>query len=263
MTVFPYGVQLHTVRTELQKDFVRTIEKVASIGYTEVEFAGYFNHPPKEIRQLLDRLRLTAPGIHVPYNSINDSLRQTIDDALILGHRYIILPGVDENLRRTIDDWKRIAESLNRAGEISRKSGVQMAYHNHEAELLPINRIIPYHLLLEECAPELVSMEMDVYWIIVGGHDPNDYLSKYPGRFPLLHLKDAMKAKLPPGKDINSIPLRDRFIMSDVGSGIIDWRQVLDTAAKTGVKHCFVEHDHPSSPIESIKISHAYLGHIQ
>jgi sugar phosphate isomerase/epimerase len=262
MTLFPYGLQLHTVRTELQKDFVRTIEKVASIGYTEVEFAGYFNHPPKEIRQLLDRLRLIAPGAHVPYDSLIDSLGKTIDDALILGHRYIVLPGVDENLRRTIDDWKRIADNLNRAGEVTRKSEIQIVYHNHEAELVPLNGVIPYHMLLEECQPDLVGMEMDVCWIVVGGHDPFGYFLKYPGRFPLLHLKDVMKAKLPEGKDINSIPLRDRFIMSDVGSGFIDWKSLLAAAAISGTRHCFVEHDHPETPVESVETSYRYLKNL-
>jgi sugar phosphate isomerase/epimerase len=263
MTFFPYGVQLHTVRTELQKNFVRTIEKVASIGYTEVEFAGYFNHPPKEIRQLLDRLRLTAPGVHVPYKSIIDSLPQTIEDALMLGHRYIILPGVDENLRRTVDDWNRIAENLNRAGEVTRKSGIQMVYHNHEAELVPLNGIIPYHLLLEECQQDLVGMEMDVCWIAVGGYDPLAYFQKYPGRFPLLHLKDVAKVPsypVPPGG--KPFPLRDQLTMTEVGSGFIDWKSLLTVAVKAGTGHFFVEHDHPEHPVESIETSYQYLKSI-
>ena len=182
------GVQLYTVRDLLAKDFDGTLAAVAAIGFTEVEFAGYFKRTPQEVRDTLKRHQLTAPAAHVPYDSLTgDAWARVIDDARTVGHRYLVNAWVDESVRKQPDAWKRIAETYNRAGDVSKRAGIQFAYHNHHFEFAPradAGGKLPYDILLESCDPALVKMEMDLCWIVAAGKDPLDYFSRYPGRFP-------------------------------------------------------------------------------
>ncbi len=160
------------------------------------------------------------------------------------------------------DGWKRAIDTFNHAGEISKKSGIQFAYHNHWFEFLPVNGKLPYDMLLEQCDPDLVKMELDLCWITVAGADPLTYFNRYPGRFPLVHVKDMKKlpkVSAAGGQDFGD-SLKD---MTEVGSGIIDWKRILGQSEKAGIKHYIVEHDKPQAPIESIKISYDYLSKLR
>lgn len=240
------GLQLYTVRDALEKQFDETLAKVSATGYCEVEFAGYFDHPPKEIRAALDRHGLTAPSAHIDYEIVEKQWPQTLEAAHIVGHSYLICPWIDESQRSQPDGWKRAADLFNRAGEASRKAGIQFGYHNHDFEFKPAQSLggkLPYDFLLAETDPHLVQMEMDLYWITFGGKDPLSYFDRYPGRFPLVHVKDMTS---------------DRR-MTEVGSGAIDWKRIFAQSAKAGIKHYFVEHDEPASPFDSIRNSFDYL----
>ena len=166
------GIQLYTVRSVMQDDFEGKLAKVAEIGYREVEFAGYEDHTPQEIRAMLDRHGLTGPSAHMPYKSLGDGWPGVLDAAHVVGHKYLVNPYIDDEVRKGPDGWKRAAETFNRAGEASQKAGIQFAYHNHWFEFAPVNGKLPYDILLEECDPKLVKMEMDLCWIMVGGQDP-------------------------------------------------------------------------------------------
>lgn len=252
------GVQLYTVRDDMKKDFEGTITKVAAVGYKEVEFAGYFDHSPKDIRAILDRNGLTAPSMHIGYASLGEKWPGVIEAATVVGHQYIVNPWIEEELRKQPDIWKRAAETFNRAGEISKKSGIQFAYHNHWFEFIPLNGKMPYDTLLEECDPNLVKMQLDLCWITVGGQDPLKYFDRYPGRFPLVHVKDIKKlprVSTAGAQDFGS-SLED---MTEVGSGLIDWKRIFALSDKAGIKHYFVEHDHPKDGFASIKASFEYL----
>ena len=242
------GVQLYTVREVMKDDFEGKLAKVAAIGYREVEFAGYENRTPQEIRAMLDRHGLTAPSAHVPYKSLGDSWPAALDAAHVVGHEYLVNPYIDDEVRKGPDGWKRAAETFNRAGEASHKAGIQFAYHNHWFEFAPVNGKLPYDILLEECDPKLVKMEMDLCWIEVGGQDPLKYFKKYPGRFPLVHVKDLTripKVDASGGQSFgDSLPE-----MTEVGSGIIDWKTIFRQGEKAGIKHYFVEHDHPRASV--------------
>ena len=212
-------MQLYTVREVMKDDFEGKLAKVAEIGYREVEFAGYENHTPQEIRAMLDRHGLTGPSAHVPYKSLGDAWPGVLDAAHVVGHQYLVNPYIDDDVRKGPDGWKRAAETFNRAGEASQKAGIQFAYHNHWFEFAPVNGKLPYDILLEECDPKLVKMEMDLCWIEVGGQDPLKYFKKYPGRFPLVHVKDLTKipkVDASGGQNFgDSLPE-----MTEVGSGI-------------------------------------------
>jgi sugar phosphate isomerase/epimerase len=256
------GVQLYTVRSEMKQDFEGKLAKVAAIGYREVEFAGYEGHSAKQVRSMLDRHGLKGPSAHVDYKSLGEKWPSLLEDAYVVGHQYLVNPYIDDEVRQKPDGWKRAAETFNRAGAASQKAGIQFAYHNHWFEFTSVNGKLPYDILLQECDPKLVQMEMDLCWIKVGGQDPLKYFNRYPGRFPLVHVKDltAMpKVDASGGQNFgDSLPE-----MTEVGSGIIDWEKIFSHSEEAGIKHYFVEHDHPKAPFESIRTSYQYLAKLR
>jgi sugar phosphate isomerase/epimerase len=256
------GLQLYTVRDLMKQDFDGTLAKVAATGYKEVEFAGYFDRSPKDVRAAVDRHGLTAPSAHIEYKNLGEKFPEVIEAAKVVGHEYLVNPWIDENIRKQPDGWKQAAETFNRAGEACKKAGIQFAYHNHWFEFLPVNGKLPYDLLLTDCDPNLVKMELDLCWITVGGQDPLKYFDRYPGRFPLVHVKDVKRVPLVTAggaQDFGS-SMKD---MTEVGSGIIDWKKIFAQSDKAGIKHYFVEHDNPKKPLESIKKSYDYLARLR
>jgi sugar phosphate isomerase/epimerase len=245
------GLELYTVRDLLKKDFEGTIVKVAKIGYKEVEFAGYLNdlpnlNPPlKRAREILDANGLSAPSTHVAYIILSpENWPKAIEAGKVLGHEYIVNPSIDRELAKTSDGWKRAAETFNRAGEESQKSGIQLGYHNHVEEFKALaDGKLPYDILLSECDAKLVKMELDLGWAHEAKADPLAYFAKYPGRFPLVHVKD----------------FDQHDMMTEVGNGVIDWKAIFAKSELAGIKHYFVEHDEPMMPLESIQKSYEYL----
>lgn len=240
-------MQLYTVRSEMQKSVERTLEAVARIGYREVEFAGFFGKPAREIRSLLDANGLTAPSSHAAdLDTIRSRFAQALDDAQIVGHQYLVCASLPRS-EQTIDGYKRVAAEFNRAGEQAAKAGVTLAYHNHDFEFRPLGDTIGYDILLAECDPRLVQMQMDLFWIAKGGRDPLAYFARYPGRFYSVHVKD-MDAQ---GQ------------MVDVGAGQIPFARYFAQASQAGIRHYFVEHDSPGDPMGSIQASYAHLARLR
>ena len=256
------GVQLYTVRDLMKEDFEGTIAKVASIGYKEVEFAGYFGRTPQQVRAVVDNNGLTAPSTHVQYDELDDKFPSVIEASKTIGMDYIVCPWIPEELRKSPDIWKQASVKFNKCGEQTKKAGIQFAYHNHWFEFLPVNGKLPYDELLALCDKDLVKMELDLCWISVAGSDPLKYFNRAPGRFPLVHVKDMKK--MPPisqaGTQDFGSSLKD---MTEVGSGIIDWKKIFAQSEKAGIKHYIVEHDHPAKPLESIKTSYEYLSRLR
>ena len=251
------GVQLYTVRDLMKDDFDGTIAKVAKIGYKEVEFAGYFGRTGQQVRAVCDKNGLAAVSTHVQYDELDDKFPSVIDTSKTIGLKYIVCPWIPEDLRKSPDIWKKASEKFNRCGDLSKKAGMQFAYHNHWFEFLPVDGKLPYDELLKECDPNLVKMEMDLCWIIAAGGDPLKYFSAYPGRFPLVHVKDLKTLpKITAGGAQN---YGDTVDLTEVGSGLIDWKRIFAQSDKAGIKHYIVEHDHPKQPIESIAGSYEYL----
>lgn len=254
------GVQLYTVREELQRDFRGTLARVAALGYREVEFAGYFNQPPRVLRALLDDLGLAAPSAHVGEGLFGPEAQRVIDDAHVLGHRYLVLAWVPQAQWQDVDGWKRRVQAFNRVGELCRRAGLQFCYHNHHFEFASLQGQRPYDLLLAGCDAALVQMELDVCWAAAARQDPLQLLREHPGRFPMLHLKQ-LKA-LPPlaGEDLLSMKLDETAaLLTEVGPGVVDFARLLADPASAGVRHCFVEHDRPAAALASLEASLRYL----
>jgi sugar phosphate isomerase/epimerase len=261
------GLQLYTVRDLMKKDFEGTIAKVAQIGYKEVEFAGYYGRSPQEVLGILQKDGLTSPSAHVGYDIVEKQWSETLDTAHAIGHGFVVCPWIDARQRKTQDGWKSAAELFNRAGEAAQKAGIQFAYHNHAFEFEPSEALggkMPYDFLLENTDAKLVKMEMDLCWITVGGQDPVKYFDHYPGRFPLVHVKD-WTSKGPGGNDYGGATGASKKPghMTDVGQGEIDWKRIFAQSGKAGIQHYFVENDEPKSAFEDIKISYDYLANFK
>jgi sugar phosphate isomerase/epimerase len=257
------GLQLYTVRDAMKSDFEGTIAKVAQIGYKELEFAGYFDKSPKEIAAIIAKNGLTAPSCHVSYEVVEGKWSQQIEAAHTIGHKFIVCPSINDKQRNEPDGYQRAADLFQKAGEQSLKAGIQFAYHNHISEFQPSEAIggkLPYDVLLVS-NPKFVKMELDLCWISVAGKDPVDYFNKYPGRFPLVHVKD-MKHLPKPGETRAADPDKEMSNMTEVGGGEIDWKRIFSHSQKAGIQHYFVEHDYPNDAFASITKSFQYLNNL-
>ena len=260
------GMQLYTVRGELEKDFDGTLAKIAAIGYREVEFAGYFGRTPAQVRDSLKRHGLTAPSAHVDFASLTgDRWARALDGARTIGHRYIVNAWVDESIRDQPGAWQRIADTYNTAAAVAKRRGIQFAYHNHHFEFYPradAGGKLPMDLILESCDPQLVQIELDLCWIAAAGKDPVEYFRRHPGRFPMVHVKGLRKVP-----DASAQPVQiDRILpdITDVGhEDAIDWPRIFAHAKTAGIKHYFVEHDNPKQPFDSLRNSYEYVSRLR
>jgi len=238
------GIQLYTLRDEMARSVFDTFQELARIGYSEVEFAGYFDHDAKAVRGLLDEHGLRAPSSHVPLELMQSQPDKTIDFAIAVGHRYLVVPWLAEDLRQSIDQYRQTAATLNKIGEKCRAAGLMFAYHNHDFEFDVIDGEVPYDVLLNETDPDLVAMEMDVFWVSKAGQSPIQYINDWPGRFPLWHIKD----------------ISSEGTMVDVGDGVIDFRSLFEHRETAGLQHGFVEHDRPEDAFHTAERSYGYLA---
>ena len=247
------GLQLYTVRDKIQQDLKSTLEKVAKIGYNSCEAAGYnvtdgtfYNMAPKAFVDLLNSLGMPLHSSHTVFEL--DAAEKVIGDAAASGAKYIIYPYLPDQFRTNLDGWKATAEKFNKIGEIAKTNGIKFGYHNHAFEFEKMEDQIPYDLLLTETDPSLVTFEMDTYWVTRGGHNPVDYIKKYPGRFELWHIKDMVKTE-------------DMFF-APVGSGRMDFASIFAEKETSGMKYFFVEQDSfkDLDPMESIEMSYKYLN---
>ena len=242
------GIQLYTVREQMKADFEGTLARIAQIGYKEVEFAGYFDRSPTDVRAILARNGLSAPATHMMSDN-PEGWKKAVDLAKAVGHDYLVAPWIPQERRMTLDGWKRVADEFNRVGQVAKDAGIQFAYHNHDFEFPRMEGQVPYDVLLQSTDPKLVQLEIDLYWITKGGQDPLTYFARWPGRIPLVHVKDSMGG--PEHK------------MVDVGQGKIEWGRIFAKRAQAGIKHFFVEHDQPPQPFDDIAVSYKYLSQLE
>lgn len=233
------GIQLYTIRSEMQKDVPGSLKKIADIGYKEVEFAGYFGHEPAEIRKMVGDLGMTAPSAHIQDATFIDNPQKTIDEALAAGHLWLVMPWVKPELRTTIDQWKNIADICNKFAAHCKAAGLRFAYHNHDFEFAPIGGALPYDVLMKSTDPATVKFELDMYWAKKGGQDLAALMAQHQGRIVMVHVKDM----LPNGA------------MTDVGLGTIPFAQLLGAAYARPIEHYFVENDDTTTPFESAATS--------
>jgi sugar phosphate isomerase/epimerase len=275
----PIGIQLYTVGSDLQKDAAATIKQIATIGYKEVETAGFGSAKTAvELRKILDDNGLKCPSAHLSFDLKN--LQKTFDDANALGCQYATssvprsmlnapaAPGATmtpeeraEARKRmmgpmTADDFKRLADAENAVGAAAKKSGLTFAAHNHTMEFVLVDGKPGYDYLLNHTDPELVKFEIDCGWMSVAGYKPGDYMAKYPGRVKMLHIKDF----LPFEKSANAGP--GTVLGSEIGSGVVDYKAIFKDVKGKGIQHIFVEQEAPYTrmpPMQAAEVDYKYL----
>ena len=241
------GIQLYTVRNEMLNDAAGTLKQIAAIGYKEIESArsekgNYYGLAPKEIKGICSDLGITLVSGHVHYDK---DWQKSVDEAAETGQQYMICAVLPEN-GQTADNYKRSAEIFNKAGEECKKSNISFGYHNHSSEFEKVDGNTLYDVLLDNTDPKLVKMEMDLGWIIAAGNDPKFYFDKYPGRFPLWHLKDV------------NLSTKQS---TEFGKGVVDIAKIFSYSKLSGMKHFFVEQeDYATSALEASKYDFDYLA---
>ena len=233
------GIQLYTVRDLMKKNVSLTLQRIAEIGYKEVEFAGYFGKTTKEIKAILSDNGLKSPSTHIEMDAIYNNPNKAIDTALEVGHEHIVMAWLAESERQNIDQYREYVDLYNSFGEKCNQNGLKFAYHNHDFEFKVLDGEVPMDLLLNKTDPNNVSFELDMYWVHKANKDPKSYINKYPGRFPLWHIKD----------------MASNTMMADVGDGIIDFSEIFGLNKISGLKHYFVERDDPSDSMLSAERS--------
>jgi sugar phosphate isomerase/epimerase len=255
----PIGIQLYTLKDLFSKDVKGTLKLVADTGFTQVEAYGYdngsiFGLSYAEFGAEAKRLGLSVVSGHYGTGQSSPDKKGTpfneweraVNDAKAIGQQYSGVAWLDESERNSLDTLKRTCEIMNKAGEIGKQYGVRMAYHNHAFEFEKLEGEIMYDVMLRELDPALVTMEMDIYWVVYAGMDPLTYFKQHPGRFELWHVKDMDKA--------------DRSKNSDVGSGTIDFKPIFAAAEQSGMKNFFLEQEYFTTPeTDSIKKGYDYL----
>ena len=252
------GIQLYTLRDLVPNDVNGVLEMLARFGYGTVETAGYADRDPAAFAAALDAHGLASPSAHqmvaevvVGSEMMADAGLPDFDAALetvaAVGHDYFVIPWLPPDARPDRDGYLRLADVLNGLGERARAAGVQLGYHNHDFEFDAFGGDRPaYFDFVERLDPDLVVMELDLYWVVVAGHDPVDVFERYPGRFPLWHVKDGA------GPDM---------AQTDVGAGTLDWPRIFAASGTAGLRHAFVEADTPPDG-DSLAFAEDSIGYL-
>ncbi len=249
------------MRDAIAKDFLGTLKAIKAIGYAKVQSnMSLAGRDTMQLKQAFNSLGLGWDTAHCSNQEFLAELPKTIERAKAAGLRYLVtsVPLFPANFRDVIngvspDAWKRNAELLNMVGEQIAKAGLVFGYHNHNPEFRKYDGVTAYDSLLELTDPAFVKLELDIGWMISGGYDPADYLTRYPHRYILLHVKDLTRDFIP--------NYQTRMTGTPAGSGIVDWKRIFAAARKADIKGLYVEQEAPyhASPLEDAKISYDYL----
>lgn len=244
------GVQLYTFRKEMMEDAIGTLKQIAALGIKQIESARsdkghYYGLKPKEIKKVCSDLGMTLRSGHV---HLDDKWSQTLAEAAEAGQEYVICSTMPSN-GQTVANYSKVALAFNKAGEDCKKHNLKFGYHNHEYEFEQEGGQVLYDVLLKNTSANLVYMELDLGWVIVGNKNPLDYFANFPGRFPLWHLKDMDLAKK---------------VSTEFGKGGLDIKTMLTKADQSGMKYFFVEQEeYSSTPLESMKHNVKYLAELK
>jgi len=226
------------------------LREIARLGYKDLEFGGTFGMDIPALKKFLNEVGLTPLIGSTSMQAMDDTerLKKDIEQCMLLNKKYIVCywPWTDDGKNKKLDDWKRVAEKLNKGGEICKKSGLSLLYHNHDIEFFFTESRIPFDTLMTNLDKSAVSIELDLYWITKGGQSAIEFIQKYPGRYPVYHLKDMDHT------------IEKSFAC--VGDGQIPFSEIFKYNKTAGVKHFIVEHDRPANPKECITTSAQYLS---
>jgi sugar phosphate isomerase/epimerase len=280
----PIGLQIYTLGDEPAHDLDGVFARVAKIGYREVEMPQLYGRAPAEVKAAAARAGLTITSLHVPHASLFSSKEATlsgdiaklVDELGALGVNQAVLPivpfpeGFRPKSMETFgldimsaiaangpDHWKRTAALLNEKAAALKPHGIALGYHNHNIEFAPIGPETGWSILARETDPKLVHFEVDVGWVAAAGLDPVKFLDQYRGRVRQMHVKDVLPSTKP-NFAVHMAP-------TEVGSGKLDWAQILPAALRAGVRNFYVEQEPPFTlpRMDAAAKSYAYLAQLR
>ncbi|MEP7257586.1 MAG: TIM barrel protein [Flavitalea sp.] len=256
------GLQLYSVREEMNTDALATLKQVAAIGYKNVEHAGYGNrkfygYPAAEFKKILSGLGMKMPSGHTilrkdhwdeAKKDFSDEWKTTVEDAAIVGQQFVISPALEESLRHKYDDVVHYMDIFNKCGELCKKSGMKFGYHNHDFEFSQqINGGSLYDIIMKNTDPDLVIHQLDIGNMYNGGAKALDIMKRFPGRYKSMHVKDEILSTQNDGHKYESTIL---------GEGIVPVKEVIDLGRKSGgTIHFIIEQESYQSktPVDSVK----------
>ena len=249
------GLQLYSLRTQMEKDVPGTLKLVRDWGLSEVETAGYYGRTAAAFAEELKRANLTAKSMHAGYDMLRDNIKQAIADAKALGATYVTTAWITHTPPFTIQNAERAAAHFTEWGRALKNEGLGFMYHLHGYEFGPGKNGTTLDTLLQGTPADAVHFEMDVFWVVRGGGDPAALLRQHKGRFPALHLKDMAKGtatgdRTGTAPDNTNVPL---------GTGMIDYRFVLPAARESGTKLYYIEDEHVNV-LQQVPKTLEYLG---
>jgi sugar phosphate isomerase/epimerase len=250
-----FGVQLYTLRDVLPNDPKGVLKQIASFGYKQIEsYEGkdgmFWGMSSADFKKYMDELGMKIVSSHCDMNKDFD---KKAADAAAIGMKYLICPWVGP--QKTMDDFKKLADTFNKKGEICRKNGIRFAYHNHDYSFKSMDGQMPQDVMMKSTNPDTVDFEMDIYWVVTAGQDPIEWFKKYPNRFKACHVKDRAKN---PGTDNgkNSV---------DLGTGSIDFSKILNSASNLGMKYFIVEQEaYPNgTSLQAVQVDAEYMRRVK
>ncbi len=267
----PVAVQLYSVRDEMEKDFYGTIKAMKELGYDGVEFAGLFGEEPAKIKAFCEEIDIVPISAHVPYYDMLEDPEKVIADYAEIGCKYVVVPYLTEECRPGTDGFAATVEGIRKIGEAAKKLGIQLLYHNHDFEFVKIGEEYALDVLYSTIPADLLQTEIDTCWVNVAGVNPAEYVEKYSGRAPVVHLKDFRKSGSGQGKMYALIGIEDEesseaeessFSFMPVGHGMQDIPAILAACENAGAEWVVVEQDEPAegdTRMNSVKLSREYL----
>jgi len=262
------ALQVYSVREDMQADFYGTLKKVKEFGYSGVEFAGLCEHDPLEVKAMCEELGLVPISAHVSLAEFLEDLEGTIECYKKLGVSYIVVPYLTPEYRPGTEGFRIVIDTIKKIGPLAKEAGLVLQYHNHDFEFVKIGGEYALDILYKEVGPELLQTQLDTCWVNVGGENPVEYIKKYTGRVPTIHLKDFAGSKSENmyaliGIDENEKKdVKGTFEYRPVGKGVQDFPAIIKTATECGSDWFIVEQDDPSmgySALECAKLSIEYL----
>ena len=242
------GLELYAVRKAMRADPERTLAAVRALGYTDVELLwsfGNFGRSPQQVRATLDKEGLSAPSAHIAPEIIVDAgWSKNLDDARLLGHRYLIVPSLPNETKLSIDEWKAWADKFNAAGAVAKSAGVWLAFHNEPDHMKAVGGVIPYDAFVDRLDPTAVRLQLDVGNMLLGGGNPMWYFERYRDRIVSFHLKDVVA---------------DRSRDTELGTGAFDFKHFLGAVPDINDKPCYVEQETPADEMDSARKNIAFL----
>ena len=255
----PIGLEIYSLRREAEHDLPATLALIHDFGFTEVEVSSLYGHSAAEFRALLDKNHLKATSMMAEHDRLGREIDPVAADAHALGAEYVVCGTLPHKKKHLADEeCLRAAEDLNRWGEKLLAAGLHLCYHTHGIEFDRSAGGTVFDTLARHCDPKFINFEMDIFWIVFAYQDPVKLLDQYPGRFPLMHVKDIGKGTAlggSPGDVLEeaSVPL---------GKGLVDFPAALRAARETGVRHYYIE-DEAVNAKEQIPDSLRYLASIR